>query len=428
MNKRILIVSAVPAVLTLFALLSGCGGKDGDAAEDTTSLVYWSMWNETEPQAMVIKEAVADFESANPGTEVSVQWNGRDILKILQPALDAGTTIDLWDQSLDTVVQNWREYSLRLDDYYTRSFPSTGGKSFADTVMQAFQTRQRELTPDQGLYAVPYQPYVVAVFYNREHFEQAGISETPGSWSEFLDVCAKLKESGFTPLTIDDAYIDLPLGTHLARMFGNAEDVEALITEGGARWDDERVLQTARDFQMLSDGGYISSQAAANKWPAGQQEVAAGDVSMYFLNGTWLPNEVMATAGEDFPWGQFAYPGVTGGVNNSAATFGAQAFQINKDTSAPDTAFALTVHLTTGEWDEVMSSRTFGAPMASGAAWPVQLADSEAIFQDIDGYMPWAGNLAVNPDALPVVKAAFTNLLAGGVNAEGFIAEIKANL
>lgn len=428
MNKRILIVSAVSAVLTLFALLSGCGGKGGDAPEDTTSLVYWSMWNETEPQAMVLKEAIADFESANPGTEVSVQWNGRDILKILQPALDAGTAIDLWDHSLDMVIQNWREYSLRLDDYYTRSFPSTGGKSFADTVMQAFQTRQRELTPDQGLYAVPYQPYVVAVFYNREHFEQAGISETPDSWSEFIEVCAKLKDSGFTPLTIDDAYIELPLGTHLARMFGNSEDVEALITEGGARWDDERVLQAARDFQMLSDGGYISPQVAANKWPAGQQEVAAGEVSMYFLNGTWLPNEVMATAGEDFPWGQFAYPGVTGGVNDSAATFSAQAFQINKDTSAPDAAFALTVHITSGEWDEAMSSRTFGVPMASGAAWPVQLADSETIFRNIDGYMPWAANLSANPDALPVVKAAFTNLLAGGLSAEGFIAEVKANL
>ena len=427
MNKRILIVSAVLAVLMLSAVLSGCGGKDG-ADKDTTSLVYWSMWNETEPQALVLKEAIADFESANPGVEVSVQWNGRDIVKILQPALDAGTKIDIWDQAVYLVVQNWREYGLRLDDYYTQSFPSTGGKSFSDTVMEAFQTRQRELTPDNGLYAVPYQPYVVAVFYNRDHFEAAGISETPGSWSEFVDACARLKDAGFIPLTIDDAYIDLPLGTHLARMFGTHEDVEALMTEGGARWDDERVLQTARDFQMLSDGGYLSPQVAANKWPAGQQEVASGEVSMYFLNGTWLPNEVMATAGEDFPWGQFAYPGVTGGVNNSAATFGAQAFQINKDTEAPDTAFALTVHLTSGKWDKELSSRTFGAPMAVDTAWPMQLADSETIFRNIDGHMPWAGNIAVNPEALPVVKAAFTNLLAGNLNAEEFIAEIKANL
>ena len=423
MRKLALLVLAI--ALAAGALIS-CGGSGEEAQK--AELVYWSMWNETEPQAMVLKDAIKDFEAVNPDVSITVQWNGREIRKTLQPALDAGTTIDMWDEDLERIVKTWQGYALKLDDYYAQSYPSTNGKAYSDTVMASLQNHLKTLSTDGGLYAAPYQPFVVAVFYNKDHFKEAGISSLPTDWNEFVDACAKLKAAGFTPLTIDDAYMDLPIGMHLNRMFGNPGDVEALVKDRGELWDDDRILSVAKDFQMLADGGYMSDQVATNKWPAGQQEVATGQVSMYFLNGTWLPNEVMGTAGEDFPWGQFAYPAVNGGVNNSAATFGAQGFQINKDCAHPDEAFALAAHLTTGKWDEELSTKTYGAPMDTSMSWPVQISDCEPIFAGIDGFIPWSGGLAADTDAFPVVKAAFTGLLTGKVDAEGFVAEIKANL
>lgn len=426
MSIRKITLLALTIVLTLGALIS-CGG-DSETDAEKSELVYWSMWNETEPQAMVLKDAIKDFELLNPDVSVTVQWNGREIRKTLQPALDAGTTIDMWDEDLERIVKTWQGYALKLDDYYTKSYPSTNGKSYADTVMGSLQNHLKTLSTDGGLYATPYQPFVVAVFYNKDHFKEAGISNVPTTWAEFVDACGKLKAAGFTPLTIDDAYMDLPIGMHLNKMFGNTADVEALVKNGGALWDDDRILTVAKDFQMLADSGYMSDQVATNKWPAGQQEVATGQVSMYFLNGTWLPNEVMGTAGEEFPWGQFAYPAVTDGVNNGAATFGAQGFQINKECAAPDEAFALAAHLTTGQWDKELSAKTYGAPMDTSMSWPVQIAECEPIFAGIDGFIPWSGGLAADTDTFPVVKAAFTGLLSGRVNAEEFIAEIKENL
>ena len=413
-------------ILLAAAMLISCSGSGED--DQKIELVYWSMWNETEAQAMVFKEAIKDFELQNPHLSVTVQWNGREIRKTLQPALDAGTTIDIWDEDLERIVKTWQNYALKLDDYYEQTYPSTKSKKYSDTVMISLQNHLKTLSTDGTLYAAPYQPYVVAVFYNKDHFQEAGIENVPTDWNEFLEVCAKLKSAGYTPLTTDDAYVDLPLGMHLNRMFGNSSDVEALVKDRGELWDDERILSVAKDFQMLADGGYVSAQVATNKWPAGQQDVANGDVSMYFLNGTWLPNEVMGSAGEDFLWGQFAYPAVSDGVNNSMATFGAQGFQINKNSEHPDETFALAAHLTTGKWDKELSSRTYGAPMDTSLSWPLQISDSESIFDRIDGFIPWSGGLAADTDAFPVIKAAFTGLLSGRLDADGFIAEVKSNL
>jgi raffinose/stachyose/melibiose transport system substrate-binding protein len=392
-------------------------------------LVYWSMWNETEPQAMVLKDAIREFEKSNPNVKVTIQWNGREIRKTLQPALDAGTTIDMWDEDLERIVKTWQSYALKLDDYYTKSYPSTNGKAFDATVMKSLQNHLRTLSTDQGLYAVPYQPYVVSVFYNKDHFTKAGITSTPNSWEEFLSACGKLKAAGFTPVTIDDAYMDLPLGMHLNRKLGNPEAVEALVKDRtGKLWDDPRILQTAKEFEALAKAGYMSKQVATNKWPAGQQEVATDQVSIYFLNGTWLPNEVMGTTGPDFKWGQFAYPAVPGGEGTGAGTFGAQGFQINKNCAHPDEAFALAAHLTTGKWDQKLSASTYGAPMDTSMEWPVQIKESEPIFASLKSFVPWSGGLAADTDAFPVIKAEYTKLLAGQVSAEEFIAHIKSTL
>lgn len=61
---------------------------------------------------------------------------------------------------------------------------------------------------------------------------------------------------------------------------------------------------------------FMSPQTATNKYPAGQQEFALGEAAMY-LNASWMPSEVADTAGEDFPWGFFAFPQVEDGAEGS---------------------------------------------------------------------------------------------------------------
>lgn len=427
MNIKRKFMLLVAVFMMIPAIQVFANGAKEAPVENEINLTYWSMWNETEPQAMVFKDAIKDFMKSNPGVNVNIQWNGREIRKTLQPSLDAGTKIDIWDEDIERIVKSWQSYATDLDDYYAQVYPSTNGKNFRDTIMGSLQEVLKTLSTDGKTYAVPYQPFVVVSFYNKDHFKTAGITDVPSTWSELLDACEKLQAAGFTPITLDDAYMDLPIGIHLNRMFGNTMDVEALVKDRtGKLWDDPRVLQAAKDFEALAP--YMSKYVATNKWPAGQQEVATDQASIYLTNGTWLPNEVMGTTGEGFPWGQFAYPNVTDGANNNGGIFSAQGFQINKDCENKDVAFELLAHLTTGKWDRELSQKTYGAPMDTSMPWPVQIEESKVVFDNLQRRMPWSGGIAADPDAFPVIKLEFTSLLAGEITAEEFVNNVKSSL
>ena len=63
MKKKIVSVLLCAAMVATMAV--GCGGKktDGDSGSSKggDKLVYWAMWSEDEPQAKVIKDAIAKY-------------------------------------------------------------------------------------------------------------------------------------------------------------------------------------------------------------------------------------------------------------------------------------------------------------------------------------------------------------------------------
>ena len=141
MKKKML--SALLCAAMVAATLTGCGGsgdsapaaeapaateeapaaeapaatEEAPAAEATgDTLVYWSMWDAAEPQAQAISQSIEKF-TAETGIAVDVQFKGRTgIREGLQPALDAGTNIDLFDEDIDRVNTTWGSYLLDLED------------------------------------------------------------------------------------------------------------------------------------------------------------------------------------------------------------------------------------------------------------------------------------------------------------------------
>ena len=67
---RMLKTFAVVALATVFAATSLWSA-------DKTVLSYWSMWNQNEPQALVIQDWIKGFEAANPTVTIKATWNGR---------------------------------------------------------------------------------------------------------------------------------------------------------------------------------------------------------------------------------------------------------------------------------------------------------------------------------------------------------------
>ncbi len=436
MKKKIL--SVLLCVAMAATMLAGCGSKDAgnsnaggsnaggektDASSET--LVYWSMWEATEPQGQAIQAAV-DAYVAETGIKVDVQFKGRTgIREGLQPALDAGTKIDMFDEDIDRVNSAWGKYLMDLETLAKASdYEATANAGLIAACREA---------GGGTLKSIPYQPNVFAFFYNVDLFEQAGITAAPKTWDELLDACAKLKAAGITPMTMDDAYATCVIGYHLGRYVGE-DGVRKIVTEG--LWDDPAVLQMAKDIEELASNGYYSEYVGTNVWPQGQNvELAGGQVAMY-LNGSWLPNEVKATAGENFRWGCFAYPALNACATNiegaaptgtESNNFGAQVFAINKDSQMAEEAFGLIEKITKGEFDQKLAEDSIGIPAdTTNTEWPALVSCAKPVMAESLNRFTWAVGVETNADMTPVIKENFIKLMAGTIDAEGFVQAMLA--
>lgn len=442
-SKRIMSIIALS--ISMLLLFSACGSNT-EVPENTTgssasssspsqpapeasklsgTVNMWSMWSETEAQAEVIKTAVEEFKTANPGVTVNLQWNGRDIRKTLKAALDSGQDIDIFENDPNWLANNLGvDYSLKLDDYYGKTYAVTDGKTFKDTLVPALTNWISGFSEDKGLYYVPNQAYAVCMFYDKDVFQKAGIEKTPETWEELLTVCEKLKNAGVAPITVDDAYYELIMGQYLGNLKGDAWVSQLMQDKTGEMWKDPAVKQFAAAFEELYKKGYIAKTAASNKYPAGQQELGLGKAGMY-LNGTWLPNELVSTTGPDFKWGEFPFPSIPNAVEKSTTQqFGSQAYTINKNTKNADAAFELITYIISKKTQEAFADKAGSMPVTLDTKWPAALSEVKPFFEAAEKNQAWACNLGDGGDFEPIALAEFAKLISGKSTADQFVTDM----
>ncbi len=409
MKKLLSIALVLAMVLSLSATISFAEGK---------KIVYWSMWNAAEPQGQVIQKAVDAYVAAT-GNEVDLQFKGRDGQRQgLEPALSAGQQVDLFDEDIDRVNGTWGKYLMNLEEL-------SKAANYEETANAALTSAVRNVAGGE-LKSIPYQPFIFNLFYNKELVKNAGVEAIPATWPEFVAALEKIKESGVTPLTADDAYIEILYGYQLARYLGE-EGVIKVVNEG--LWaETPEVLKAAQDFEELAKKGLFSASIASAVWPTNQNgEFALGEAAMY-LNGSWLPNEIRDLAGEEFQWGAAAYPAVEGGVDGiEAANFGAQVLAINKDSKVAEEAFEIIKYITKGEFDAMLSQESLGIPASTEVEeWPAQLADVKVMFPQISKRYSWGAGLLANNDMAPIIREQVQKLFGGTATAEEFVAALEA--
>lgn len=438
MKKKAVLTGALLTAI----LLSGCGQKEAEttiteaspaaeagtaAAESTAAaagkgekfagikLVYWSSWEATEPQGIVIAEAVKAFE-AETGAEVDLQFKGRKGIKEgLIPALDANQQVDLFEGASNK--SNFGDRTISLEDIVKNADYEKDTNPVMMKLARSYY--------DGTLKEIPYQLKGNGYLYNKELFKQAGIENAPANWEEFLDACQKLKDAGITPITTDDAYAMQAFGMHLARLLGS-DTVKEVVNNG--EWDRPEVLQTAQSFEKLAANGYFSKIVGSNVWPTGQNtEFAIGTAAMY-CSGTFIPNEVKSITGDGFEWGFFNYPEVAGGINGTEAmVVGFQSFAITSKCENQEAAFALIETLTRGEWDNKIAEQSLGLPAdQNNDTWPVQLAEVKPYIDGCTEIFATSGGLENNPDITPALKENLMKLYAGSCTAEEFVANMLA--
>ena len=167
-------------------------------------------------------------------------------------------------------------------------------------------------------YLVPFNYHYAGMFYNPRVLAEAGITELPTTWDEFLAMCATLKENGVTPIALgskDRWPAQFWFDYLLLRTAG--PEYRAKLMDGTASYDDDEVKAAMALWKELTDAGYFLPNANADGWTDASDKVARGDAAMTLM-GTWITgywNGIGLVPGEDYDF--FPFPAIAEGLPNA---------------------------------------------------------------------------------------------------------------
>ncbi len=346
-------------------------------AQTPITLVYWSMWNETEGQALVIQDAITKFEAQNPNIKIQAVWNGRQNQTLVRTALSGGTVIDLVDQDADQIAGGLMRagFGLPLNDYVAQ--PAMDHKEALSDVFLPGTLDMFAL--DGKIYQIPYIYNTVQFWYDKRVFKEAGI-EIPKTWDELLASCDKLNAAGYAPIAAEGnepGYSAFYLTEILARTKGPGWLRQAAADPTGEMWRDPAVLDAAQKTRQLWDSKCVPPETLGYVWPQGQQTLALGTAGMELV-GSWLPVELQTTTDPEFQWGGFSFPAIEGGAGATTDVYALLlAFMINKDTKHPDEAFSFLRYLMSDEIQQAFTDKSLVGVTNKYIDWNPIIADAQ---------------------------------------------------
>ncbi len=367
------ILSVLLAAVMVLGLLAGCADKPvetnnppasnppasqpaDDSSEpagkqyDGVELTMWSMWSSGEPQANVIEAAKAAFEEQT-GAKITIEFKGRDVNKVLAASLEAQDNIDIIEDDYKRIGTVYNKFTYDLTEMAkAANYDSFSYKCFND----------QSIAWAGYLNAITEQPNIGGIFYDKDAFENAGITAEPKTWAEFLDACQKLKDAGVGPLAQDSAYCDFAFYHTLVRYLGEAK-IEELTMNGG--WSGTAAEQAAQDIIDLRNAGYLAD-GAPDEFPSSQNKIGFGQAAMVIC-ADYVTAEVNGNTGTQVNWGLFNYPAVDGGADNGAAYMGANSLAITSYSKNPQAAFDFILFLTTGEYGQKLADEAHQIPADS---------------------------------------------------------------
>lgn len=335
-------VSAILLTMMLALAMTACGGNAGSSDSDSAS---------------------NDESGADEPVEIT-------FLSLITPNM----TEEFWDewigvfeeQNPDIKVKRIQAPSLEgLNDNYAKTLLTSGDfpdvlsnisyQDFAkaDALMEIPIDEDIEkindyesLLLDGKLYTLQsyVQPHTL-IFYNKDMFEEAGITELPKSWDEFEAVAEKLDQAGFTPLlAAGDWSTTLTFsGLTSPEIFGKNPNWYADRNAGETSYTDENWMEVATRYHNLAVNGFFNEGATSIDYNQMEQEFLNGNAAMYPM-GSWF-SAAYEEAQPDFEVGVFAPPTLDGSGPYMSGSRGTT-FAVSATTEHPEESVRFAKFLT----------------------------------------------------------------------------------
>lgn len=275
--KKINIICAV----ALFALVQlSCGSKD---IKSNRKLLYWSSNNSDE--ITWAREIVAEWNKVHPYELLQFQPvpEGQSSEEVILAAVVGGTTPDIYS--------NMWQGDVELYARAGRLVPLDTLPGFRDFLYKRCDSSVvKEITSLDGhIYQIPWKINPIMLIYNQNMFAQAGFSNPPRTYSEFLQAAKKIQGFDFST-----GYVNRWIGyTEVVvlwwqRLFDfyplylAASGGAPLIKDNKVAFDNKYSVETFSFLKSLFDKNYFPRERLS----ARQDPFLGGDIATRFT-GPW---------------------------------------------------------------------------------------------------------------------------------------------
>ena len=320
--RKTLAVSA--AVVMGAAGLTACSGgsNGGSSAGSSGGAVNMTFWhNATTGDGKAFWEkTVADFEKANPNVKITVQAiQNEDLDGKLQTALNSGSAPDIFLQRGGGKMAAMVDAGQLMD--------ITGAVTDATKkVISAGSFKAEEL--NGKTYAMPVATLPGGLFYSKDLFAKAGITELPKTIADLNTAVSKLKAAGIDPIALGAK--DAWPAAHWYYWFSLREcSADALNTAAKDKtFADPCWLKAGQDLKTFADTnpfnqGFLTT--SAQQGAGSSAGLVANHKAAMELMGAWDPGVIASLTPDTKPLpdlGWFPFPTISGGQGDGAAIMG----------------------------------------------------------------------------------------------------------
>lgn len=281
--------------------VSGCSKQDAAGSSvkhlpktSITALVWAPDW----PEEM--QQIAAEFSKEHPQIEVNVQFMiGNSVEENIKPKIAANKLPDL-------MSVNPNSYSAGLADQGILAdlSQSAAWSNMLDSLKSDWST------PANKHYGISGGVAATLMYYNKDMFKKAGITVLPTNFDEFLKICERLKQAGFTPIMWNGGFPNIlgngPFSFGFANnVIAKQPDWKAKISDGSLDLNTPEVAEIFSKIKLVADRGYVQAGYMNTGYDEGLKLFTEGKTAMAF-QGSWAAGLLMN--GRGFQTGIFVPP------------------------------------------------------------------------------------------------------------------------
>ncbi|WP_448809104.1 ABC transporter substrate-binding protein [Agromyces bauzanensis] len=421
MNRRSIgRITALGVGLALAAgTLAGCSGDAGASDDGSTTLTFWHN-STTGPGQEYWKQTAADFEKANPGVSIKIQAiQNEDMDGKLQTALNSGDAPDIFmargGGKLAAVVEAGQVQDL------TDLITDETKKAVGEAAFQAFSV-------DGGIYGMPMSILPGGLYYSKDLFAQAGITETPATVDDLMQAVDKLKAAGVAPIALGAK--DAWPAAHWYYFFALRECSQEVMAQAASdpTFEDDCWLRAGEDLQEFAadepfNEGFLTT--SAQQGAGSSAGLVANHKAAMELMGAWDPGVIASLTPDQKPLadlGWFPFPATASGEGDPAAMMGGvDGFSCYVD--APKACADFLNFAMQKQYQEGYANAFVTLPASKDAQGVVSdpaLQDVLASYQDAPYVSVWLDTL-FGQNVGNALNVAVVDMLAGKGDAQGII-------